>query len=88
MIGRLQLYALGLAALPTLTLLDLSDNFLSGPLPNDWSKATKLAYLLLGNNAFNGASCHMPVCVLVMQSIVKKYAACMHAEFQCIVVEH
>lgn len=47
--------ATGVAALPALTLLDLSDNFLSGPLPNDWSRAVQLEFMLLENNAFSGA---------------------------------
>ena len=49
------LLATGVAALPELTLLDLSDNFLSGPLPNDWSQAVQLEFMLLENNAFSGA---------------------------------
>ena len=55
MLQRKLLLATGVAALPALTLLDLSDNFLSGPLPNDWSRAVQLEFMLLENNAFSGA---------------------------------
>ena len=44
----------GIAALPSLKLLDLSDNVMSGPLPSDWSRATQLSFMLLENNAFSG----------------------------------
>ena len=49
-------HSAGIAALPSLKLLDLSDNVMSGPLPGDWSRATQLSFMLLENNAFSGTS--------------------------------